>query len=141
VLRELKAGIPSTGETRCELACDASGGFRAMLGMGASPLAVARTMGNSVVSVGARFRWGDLEEITEAARDKDYNPKSKLSTVIHWTIDDPAQMFHSLSAGVNGIVTDRPDVLAALLKKSHVVYGERMKIPQYDRPVPKDKAG
>jgi glycerophosphoryl diester phosphodiesterase len=109
VLRELKAGILSTGETRCEFAYDASGGFFAMVGMGANPLEVARTMGNSIVSVGARFRWGDLEEITEAARDRDYNPKSKLSTVIHWTINDPAQ--------------DRPDVLAALLEKNHVVWG------------------
>jgi glycerophosphoryl diester phosphodiesterase len=68
--------------------------------------------------VGARFRTGDLEEISEATRDRDYNGKSKIIQVVHWTINDPAHMYRSLAAGVNGIVTDRPDVLADLLRKN-----------------------
>ena len=118
ILNALRSGIRSVGEMRCHFAYDASGSFSAMLGFKNNPLSVARMMNNEVVSIGARFRTGDLEEITEATRDRDYNSKSRIVTVLHWTINDPAQMFHSLAAGVNGIVTDRPDVLADLLRKN-----------------------
>lgn len=118
VLGALRAGIRSVGETRCTFAYDASGSFRAMLGFKKNPLSIARTMNNEVVSIGARFRTGDLDEISEATRDRDYNEKSKIVTVLHWTINDPALMFSSLAAGVNGIVTDKPDSLAELLRKN-----------------------
>ena len=118
VLSALRDGIHAVGETRCHFAYDASGSFGAMLGFKKNPLTMARTMNNEVVSIGARFRTGDLEEITDATRDRDYNGKSRIVTVLHWTINDPAQMFHSLAAGVNGIVTDKPDVLAELLRKN-----------------------
>jgi glycerophosphoryl diester phosphodiesterase len=117
-LDALRAGIRSVGETRCLFAYDASGSLGAMLGIKNNPLTMARTMNNEVVSVGARFRTGDLEEISEATRDRDYNGKSKIIQVVHWTINDPAHMYRSLAAGVNGIVTDRPDVLADLLRKN-----------------------
>lgn len=122
-LRELKSGILSAGEARCEFAFDASGGLGAMLGVAANPLRVAHDMGNSVVSVGTRFRAGDLGEIIEAVRDRDYNTEGSIATVIHWTLNDAPQMFRSLSAGVNGIVTDRPEVLRSLLRKHHLVCG------------------
>jgi glycerophosphoryl diester phosphodiesterase len=118
ILAALRTGIRSVGETRCVFAYDATGSFGAMLGFKKNPLSMARTLNSEVVSVGARFRTGDLKEIAEATRDRDYNGKSKIVTVLHWTINDPAQMFHSLAAGVNGIVTDRPDVLADLFRKN-----------------------
>lgn len=34
-----------------------------------------------------------------------------------WTIDDPAQMYQLLSVGVDGIITDLPDVLLEVLAK------------------------
>lgn len=94
-----------------------------MFGIKKNPLEVAREMSNTVVSVGARFRAGDLEEIVEATRDRDYNPRSALNTVVHWTINEPEQMYYSLAAGVNGIVTDKPDLLAGLLVKMGIVVG------------------
>ena len=118
VLEALRNGIRSVGETRCRFAFDASGSFGAMLGFKKNPLSVARTLNNEVVSIGARFRTGDLEDISEATRDRDYNGKSNIISVLHWTINDPAQMFHSLASGVNGIVTDKPDVFADLLRKN-----------------------
>ena len=34
-----------------------------------------------------------------------------------WTIDDPVQMFEFATAGVDGIMTDLPDVLLEVLSK------------------------
>jgi glycerophosphoryl diester phosphodiesterase len=36
-------------------------------------------------------------------------------TVIPWTVNDPKDMANALAAGVDGMITDRPDVLRALL--------------------------
>ena len=58
-----------------------------------------------------------VNEIKEAVRDRDYNQKSKLTTVIHWTLNEPSQMYHSIMAGVNGIVTDKPAELKKVLQK------------------------
>jgi glycerophosphoryl diester phosphodiesterase len=117
VLASLKIGIYKSGENRCEFAFDAQGSFGAIFGFKKDPLKVARKMGNTVISVGSLFRPGNLGEITAATRDRDYNQKSNLSTVIHWTLNEPAQMYNSLSSGVNGIVTDKPDLLRAQLSK------------------------
>jgi glycerophosphoryl diester phosphodiesterase len=35
-----------------------------------------------------------------------------------WTIDEPVQMFELATAGVDGIMTDVPDVLLEVLAKS-----------------------
>jgi hypothetical protein len=123
VLKYLKAGLQKSGENRCEYAYDAQGSFGAIFGFKKNPLKVAKKMGNSVVSIGSLFRPGNVGEMTEATRDRDYNNKSKLSTVIHWTLNEPSQMYNSVSAGVNGIVTDKPDLLTKQLKKLGVVIG------------------
>jgi glycerophosphoryl diester phosphodiesterase len=123
VLTSLKTGILNSGETRCEFAFDAQGSFGAIFGFKKNPLKVARKLGNSVISIGSLFRPGNLGEITEVTRDRDYNHKSNLSTVIHWTLNEPSQMHHSISAGVNGIVTDKPDLLKQQLKKLGIVVG------------------
>ena len=117
ILNSLKRGIKAAGEIRCEFAFDAQGSFGAIFGFKKNPLKVARKMGNSVISIGSLFRPGNLEEIIEATRDRDYNTKSRLSTVIHWTLNEPSQMYHSVSSGVNGIVTDKPEVFKKQLKK------------------------
>jgi glycerophosphoryl diester phosphodiesterase len=117
VLGYLKKGILAEGEQRCEFSFDAQGSFGALFGFKKDPLKIARKMGNSVISIGSLFRPGSLGEITEATRDRDYNAKSKLSTVIHWTINEQAQMYNSFTAGVNGIVTDKPEEFKKLLKK------------------------
>ena len=39
-----------------------------------------------------------------------------LGKVIHvWTIDDPSEMNHLIDLGVDGIITDRPDLLKEVL--------------------------
>ena len=117
VLTNLKIGIQKSGENRCEFAFDAQGSFGAIFGFKKDPLKVARKLGNTVISIGSLFRPGNLKEISAATRDRDYNQKSNLSTIIHWTLNEPAQMYNSLSSGVNGIVTDKPDLLRAQLSK------------------------
>ena len=80
-------------------------------------------MGNTVVSIGNVFRPGNFEEIVGTIRDRDYNPKSALSVVIHWTLNDTAQMYYSLATGVNGSLTDRPDRLKALFDRLEISTG------------------
>ena len=123
VLISLKEGLKKAGENRCEFAFDAQGSFGAIFGFKKNPLHVARKMGNTVISIGSLFRPGNLGEMTEATRDRDYNNKSKISTVIHWTLNEPSQMYNSFSSGVNGIVTDKPDLLNAQLKKLRISIG------------------
>jgi glycerophosphoryl diester phosphodiesterase len=117
VLIGLKTGIDKSGENRCEFAFDAQGSFGAIFGFKNNPLHVARKMGNTVISIGSLFRPGNLGEMIEATRDRDYNKKSKISTVIHWTLNEPSQIYNSISSGVNGIVTDKPDLLKEQLYK------------------------
>jgi len=117
VLTNLKTGIRQSGEIRCEFAFDAQGSFGAIFGFKKDPLKVARKLGNTVISIGSLFRPGNLKEITAATRDRDYNQKSNLSTVIHWTLNEQAQVYSSLASGVNGIVTDKPDLLRDQLLK------------------------
>ena len=140
----LKLGIEKAGETRCEFAYDAEGSAAAFLGAlerkcrqwpellkpiikaflaflkfiagrSYNPLRIARRMKNTVVAIGTFLRPGNFEEIEQAIHDRDCNPSSPVETVIHWTLNDPVHMCRSLSAGVNGIVTDKPDELKELL--------------------------
>jgi len=123
ILESLKVGLQRAGEHRCEFAYDAAGSVGAMFGFKKNPLEMAKTMGNTIVSIGTRFRSGDMDEIIEATRDRDYNRESTLTTVLHWTINDPAHMYHSIVAGVNGIVTDKPDVLRGVLERLGIYTG------------------
>ena len=123
VLQYLKQSVTHTGEKRCEFAYDAAGSFGALFGSKENPLSIARIMDNSVVSIGRLFRPGNLEEIAEATQDRDYNARSKLTTVLHWTLNDPSQMYHSFTAGVNGILTDKPDEFNALLNRVRIRLG------------------
>jgi len=140
----LKLGIEKAGETRCEFAYDAEGSAAAFFGAlerkclqwpgllksvikaflaflkfiagrSYNPLRIARRMKNTVVAIGTFLRPGNFEEIEQAIHDRDYNSSSPVETVIHWTLNDPTKMYHSLSAGVNGIITDKPDELKELL--------------------------
>jgi glycerophosphoryl diester phosphodiesterase len=123
VLRILRENILAAGEPRCSFAYDAAGSATAMFGLARNPLTMARKLGTTVISVGTRFRAGDLEEILEAIRDRDYRQESPLELVLHWTINDAAGMYRSYMSGVNGIVTDRPDAAVALLQKQGVFLG------------------
>jgi glycerophosphoryl diester phosphodiesterase len=116
VLKCFMESFRSEGEDRCLFACDILGSLGAWLGFGKNPLEAARRLGTQVVSIGTFLRAGDLEEITEATRDRDYNPDSELTTVLHWTLNEAKQMRASLAAGVNGIVTDRLETLVAVLQ-------------------------
>lgn len=145
ILEYLKESIVQTGETRCEFAFDASGGLGALLSIEDSTLSkipkpfrwivdfftskkenslkIAREMGNTVVSVGTFARPGGVDEITGAVLDRDYNAESSITTVIHWTLNDPAQMLKSINYGVNAILTDKPDELRTLLRRLRVKIG------------------
>jgi glycerophosphoryl diester phosphodiesterase len=142
VLAGLKRVIEAAGEQRCRFAFDASGGIHEYIGMERrkiirfpllirtllqallpyryNPLEVARRMKNSVVSVGNLMRPAHIEEIGTAVRDRDHNARSPVEIVVHWTLNDTAQFAESLSAGVNGILTDRPERLAEYLKSLDV---------------------
>jgi glycerophosphoryl diester phosphodiesterase len=142
VLAGIKRVIESAGEQRCRFAFDASGGIHEYIGMERrkiirlpllirtflqallpyryNPLEVARRMKNSVVSVGNLMRPAHIQEISSAVRDRDHNARSPIEIVVHWTLNETAQYAESLSAGVNGILTDRPDRLAEYLKSLDV---------------------
>jgi glycerophosphoryl diester phosphodiesterase len=142
VLLRLKRAMHAEGEQRCQFAYDASGGIREYIGMERkkilrlpslfrtliqallpyryNPLEVARRMKNSVVSVGNLMRPAHLEEISSAVRDRDHNARSPVEVVVHWTLNETAQYAESLSAGVNGILTDRPEKLAEYLRSLDV---------------------
>lgn len=146
VLRLLRLGIERAGEKRCDFGYDAEGNLAALLGglekkcrqwpellrsvvkvflallrlfLGRSyhPLKVARRMKNTVIAIGTLFRPGSFKEIKEAIHDRDQNASSPVEMVIHWTLNDPEKMVQSLCAGVNGIVTDKPDELKRLLER------------------------
>ncbi len=145
ILGLLKESIFLTGETRCEFAFDASGGLGALLSIEDSKLRnipapfrwivdlfttskenslkIAQEMRNSVVSVGTLARPGGADEITEAVLDRDYNIESSITTVIHWTLNDPAQMLKSINYGVNAILTDKPEEMKELLRRLRAKVG------------------
>ncbi|MBN1302701.1 MAG: hypothetical protein JW995_15890 [Melioribacteraceae bacterium] len=120
-LQILKNAFNAGNEKRCSFAFDAEGSFAAIFGIRENPVKIARQMENEVVSIGSLARPGNLDEIKEAVRDRDYNHKSNIKNVIHWTLNEKAQMSYSIIAGVNGILTDKPDELKSVLEKSFKV--------------------
>lgn len=119
-LEIIKESFEKAGEKRCLFAFDAGGSFSALFGAAGNPLKIAREMGNNVVSIGSLMRPGNIEEIKEAVRDRDYNQESSINMVIHWTINDTAKMVESIMAGSNGVLTDKPDELTRMLKRLRV---------------------
>jgi glycerophosphoryl diester phosphodiesterase len=142
VLREVKKGFQDVGEERCWFAYDAAGGLspwiqglargwawlprfvRRFLGWvlpkDPNPLRIARSMRNEVVSIGRLARPAHVDEIRQAVRDRDYRAQSRVEMVVHWTLNDREEMAHSVESGVNAILTDKPDVLVALLAERGV---------------------
>ncbi|PKL87748.1 MAG: hypothetical protein CVV23_13825 [Ignavibacteriae bacterium HGW-Ignavibacteriae-2] len=121
VLKLIKESFSKSGENRCSFAFDAEGSFGAYFGVKENPLSIARKMDNEVVSIGSLARPGNLNEIKESVRDRDYNYKSKIKMVVHWTINEKALMATSIISGVNGIITDKPDLLKKMLMESFKV--------------------
>ncbi len=82
-----------------------------------NPLMTARNLKNRVVSVGSLARPASLDEIRQAVRDRDYRPRSSVDLVIHWTLNDREEFHNSVEAGVNAILTDKPDDLVEFMKE------------------------
>lgn len=86
-----------------------------------NPLEQTQVMNNSAISIGCLGRPRSLEEIKQAISDRDYNTSTSIRSVIHYTLNSPAQMYQSITAGVNGVVTDKPDEFKRLLEKLGVI--------------------
>jgi glycerophosphoryl diester phosphodiesterase len=121
---DLREGVRSTGEQRPFFAYDASAAIIKL-----NPLTVANEKKTSIVSVGATGRPGALDDIIDAVRCRDYPQEyptiaTKISTVVHWTLNDPNQILESFLTGVNGILTDKPDELKRVVEgRMKVVIG------------------
>jgi glycerophosphoryl diester phosphodiesterase len=114
---ELRAGVASTGEVRPEFAYDAGAAL-----FKENPLKIANEKRTTVVSIGAAARPGDLNDVMDGVRCRDYPQEypeitTKITSVVHWTLNDPKQILESFMAGVNGILTDKPDELKQILEK------------------------
>lgn len=114
---ELRDGIASTGEDRPEFAYDAG----AALFKG-NPLKIANEKRTTVVSIGATARPGNLKDVMEGVRCRDYPQEypeitTKITSVVHWTLNDKNQILESFMTGVNGILTDKPDELKQVLEQ------------------------
>lgn len=58
---------------------------------------------------------GDIQVVTE----RFVHGAQRRNIAVHvWTVDDPADMARFIDMGVDGIITDRPDLLLALLGRS-----------------------
>jgi len=88
-----------------------------ILGEDKNPLEVTGVMKNAAISIGCLGRPRNFEEIKQAICDRDYNSSTSLKSIIHYTLNNPAQMYQSLSTGVNAIVTDKPDEFIQLIKR------------------------
>lgn len=53
---------------------------------------------------------------THVTTDRFINSAQQLNIQVHvWTVNDPAEMAQLIAAGVDGIITDRPDLLLGLI--------------------------
>jgi len=114
---ELRAGVTSVGENRPEYAYDAGAAI-----FKENPLKIANEKRTTVVSIGATARPGDLKDVMDGVRCRDYPqeyPKitTKITSVVHWTLNDKKQILESFMTGVNGILTDKPDELKQVLEQ------------------------
>ncbi len=114
--------------SNCDFVIDAQGGFgmEAMLGLdkafGAreSPLQENLDAGFRIVSIGKLARPGSRDEIREAVRYKEANPAGQIQWIIYWTIDSPNEIYELLQEGVDGILTNRPEIALSVLKRLKV---------------------
>jgi hypothetical protein len=143
VLARLRRAIQATGEDRCWYAYDAAGGFapwirgfargwaflptvlRRLLGRilpgVPDPLKVARRLDTRVVSIGSLARPAHMAEIRRSVRARDYDPRSPVEFVVHWTLNDRDAFAESVESGVNAVLTDKPEELVGYLAERGVV--------------------
>jgi hypothetical protein len=112
---ELREGVNASGEDRAEFAYDAGAAL-----FKRDPLNVANEKRTTVVSIGAAGRPGDLSDVKDAARCRDYPQEyphitTRITSVVHWTLNERKQILESFMGGVNGILTDKPDELKKIL--------------------------
>lgn len=122
---ELRAGFKKAKETRVEFAYDAGAAF-----FKKNAIRIANEKKTTVISIGVQGRPGDLDDVTEAVRRRDYPEEYKkeltntrINTVVHWTLNGRNEIIESFRAGVNGILTDKPDEMKAHLAKLGAVVG------------------
>jgi len=61
---------------------------------------------------------------TSLVDDRLVEATHELGLALHvWTVDDPKEMAELVDLGVDGIMTDLPSELAALLKRRGVAFG------------------
>ncbi len=108
---ELRAGFRESTEDRVEFAYDAGAAL-----LKRNPVRIANEKKTTVISIGAQGRPGDLNDVIKAARRRDYPEEYKneltntrMSTVVHWTLNGRNEIIESFRAGVNGILTDKPE--------------------------------
>jgi glycerophosphoryl diester phosphodiesterase len=114
---ELRSGVRSVGEVRPAFAYDAGAALFKQ-----NALKVANEKKTTVVSIGAAARPGDLDDVMDGVRCRDYPQEypditTKITTVVHWTLNDPKQILESFMTGVNGILTDKPDELKRIIEQ------------------------
>jgi hypothetical protein len=114
---ELRDGVASSGEDRPAFAYDAASAL-----FKEDPLEIANKKRTSVVSIGAQLRPGDINDIIEGVRCRDYPHEyphitTRINSVVHWTLNDPKQILESFMTGVNGILTDKPDELKTIVEQ------------------------
>jgi glycerophosphoryl diester phosphodiesterase len=112
---ELKAGVGDSGEKRPEFAYDAGAAL-----FKSDALKIANERRTTVVSIGAAGRPGDLDDVKSAVRCRDYPQEyphitTRITSVVHWTLNERKQILESFMGGVNGILTDKPDELKRVL--------------------------
>jgi glycerophosphoryl diester phosphodiesterase len=99
-----KAGVPTTAPAECE-ASAWTAGFQ-LKDHGSVPRMV-RAAGGPIWS--PQFRDVDADKVKEA--------HALGLRVVVWTVNDPAQIANMVELGVDGIISDRPDLVIAELRK------------------------
>ena len=98
-------------------------GRRASCAALGSPRAGCATRGR-VAALQVPHRRGRLTVVTAGLRTP--GPRAPALHVHVWTVDEPAEMDELLDLGVDGLITDRTDVLKDVLVAARTVEGPRM---------------
>lgn len=87
--------------------------FRVLSALGLGRLMARRLQGITAFQVPVRYR--GVPVVTRGF----VRQAHALGIQVHvWTIDEPAEMRHLLALGVDGLMTDRPDVLAEVMREN-----------------------